>query len=116
MVLAVGSAEGAARGAVLSAAGDYRAAKRRYRHTAAGFSASRTRQAFALIQANRKRIHENVSTGESNASDDFRIGSGLRRDDRGRCARDGVRRVWPLRAELRSNPGLFGLLQRLQLA
>src|SRR5216684_5718486 len=111
MVLAVGSAEGAARGALLSAAGDHRAAKRRCRHTAAGFSASRTRQAFALIAPTR-----NVSTGESNASNDFRIGSGLRRDDRGRCARDGVRWVWSLRAELRSNPGLFGLLQRLQLA
>src|SRR5258707_12690195 len=99
MVLAVGAAEGAARGALLSAAGDYRAAKRRCRPTAAGFSASRTRQAFTLIHPTR-----NVSTGESsNASNDFRIGSGLRRDDRGRCARDGVRRGWTLLAEPRSH-------------
>ena len=43
-------------------------------------------------QANKK-----TPTGESNASFDFRIGRGSRRD--GRCARDGVR-LRPLRAAL----------------
>src|ERR1700730_6978018 len=130
MVRAVCAATGAAGGAVLSAAGDRRAAGRWRRHAAglrspaAGYAASQAPEVSTVSpRATRSR-----STGETNASDDFRIGSGDRRGDRERCARDGVRRravrfvlaVWadlfrPLRAGLFPGSGLYRMLYRLRL-
>src|ERR1019366_6823720 len=82
----------AAHGTLLSAPGDRRAAKRRRRH-AARFSVSKTKEVSTLSQADpRLSQQKNSSTGESNASDDYRIDSGGCRDGRERRARDGVRR------------------------
>src|SRR5882724_1608589 len=95
MVGAVDPAAGAAGGAVLSAAGDHRAAE--WRHAArlfrpaAGFSSQAKAASTLGPHPTRNRF-----TGERNASVVFRIGSGRRRGGRKLRARDGVRR-WLVR-------------------
>ena len=109
VVGAIQPAAAAARGSSLSAAGAARAAGRCRQpasgsgRPATGSSARKAAETSALDPPTRI-----TPTGESNASDDFRIGSGVGRDDRGCCARDGMRR--------RPVPGLLAMRTGLRRA